>query len=451
VPKDDHRDHPGPDHESVNLDALLEQRERIESLLKERFTRTITIMFTDLKGSTSLTESQGDFNTRFLIKKHNDILFAAIEGHNGVLVKTMGDGSMSYFPSAPDAVRSAVQFQTGLEEFNNEQTDHAEIMVRVGLNTGTGIVEKTDIFGDVVNVAARFESIAQAGEILISESTFESLGDDRGDFQCRFLRTTSLKEKSGSFKVFKVFWRPGEYEESGGAEGAASVSGPSEPAGAVTTPSDPAAAGESYLFPQPGEVPSPEAGSPLQKAMQFEKEKEHLQLYLFCEGQGEVKECADAAERLREDSLKPGGMASRFFGEEALWFGRDHIVWGRVPNADVPLSNKAVSRVPLLLKVRDGEGYLEAQSHGKGIKGIEIRTPAEIIPLRQDMEYRLGKRGTIVFSECFPFEYAIYENRLITLKALESEECLKAKFNMTLDEVWKDHAAETRRIIVVGR
>ncbi|HWR57381.1 MAG TPA: adenylate/guanylate cyclase domain-containing protein, partial [Thermodesulfovibrionales bacterium] len=198
---------------SVDLEKLLEQREYLDELIQKRFTKVITIMFTDMKGSTSIAESEGDMISRILIKKHNDIVFPIIERNRGVLVKTMGDGTLSYFETAADAVRSAVQIQTGIEDFNNRSRKTGPpLQVRIGLNTGTGIVEKHDIFGDVVNVASRFESQAGPGEIYMSENTYEAVSD-KDEFYCKFIKTTTLKNKSGTYKIFKVFWNKAEIEK----------------------------------------------------------------------------------------------------------------------------------------------------------------------------------------------------------------------------------------------
>ncbi len=191
---------------SVELEKLLEQKEYLDELIRRRFTRVITVMFTDMKGSTSMTEAAGDMVSRMVIKKQKDILSTIIRKNMGVLVKTMGDGTMSYFDNAVDAVRSAVQIHTEIEEHNNARRTDVPIRLRIGLNAGTGIVEKNDIFGDVVNVASRFESLAEAGEIYISETTCDALAEGREEFYCRFLKMSALKEKKGSFKVFKVFW-----------------------------------------------------------------------------------------------------------------------------------------------------------------------------------------------------------------------------------------------------
>jgi class 3 adenylate cyclase len=146
-----------------------------------------------------------------LIKHHNDIVFPIIKRHNGVLVKTIGDGTLSYFESAQDGIRAAEQIQKGIDGFNLTKKFKTPILMRVGLHTGKCFLEKNDIFGDVVNTASRFESSASPGEIRCSEETYNAL-TDKSEVYCRFLKTTTLKGKKEPVNVYKVFWNPKEIE-----------------------------------------------------------------------------------------------------------------------------------------------------------------------------------------------------------------------------------------------
>ncbi|MDH3973128.1 MAG: adenylate/guanylate cyclase domain-containing protein [Deltaproteobacteria bacterium] len=200
-----------PGKKTPDIESYLDERVKMDSLFKEKFTRVITVMFTDLKGSTTITETQGDLATRMMLKQHNDALKPIISNNNGVLVKTMGDGTMSYFPDAQSAVIAASQFQETIDKMNLEKKFSAPILVRIGINTGEGIVEQNDIYGDVVNVASRFESSANAGEIYISESAYNAMADKTAVY-CRFIKTTTLKGKKDPFKIYKVFWKTDEIE-----------------------------------------------------------------------------------------------------------------------------------------------------------------------------------------------------------------------------------------------
>ncbi|HEY5995768.1 MAG TPA: adenylate/guanylate cyclase domain-containing protein, partial [Candidatus Deferrimicrobiaceae bacterium] len=200
----DPRDGDGND---ADLERLLEERARLEERIRRNFTRTITVMFTDFKGSTALAEAEGDMATRLLIKRHHDLLLPLISENRGVLVKTMGDGTLSWFERASDGVRAAVAFQESLKAFNRSSPGKTPIVVRIGLNSGTGIVESNDVFGDAVNVASRFEALAGPGEICISESCYDAL-DEACTARCRFWKMAELKGKSGLHKVFRVHWDP---------------------------------------------------------------------------------------------------------------------------------------------------------------------------------------------------------------------------------------------------
>ena len=169
-------------------------------------------MFTDCKGSTTITELAGDMAWRLILKHHNDILFQAIKEHNGILVKTMGDGTMSYFNDALNAIRCAVSIQKGIAKLNKNKKTTVPIQIRIGVHTGSGIVEENDIFGDVVNVAARFEGLANPDEIYFSEDTFNALSD-KEEINCRFIKKSRVKGKSQPYKVYRAFWKEGEFEK----------------------------------------------------------------------------------------------------------------------------------------------------------------------------------------------------------------------------------------------
>ena len=200
----DQSDTPEAKSDNIDLEELLRQKEKLDSIIRRKFTKIITVMFTDLSGSTRLSEELGDLTWRAALRRHNDILFPIIEKHHGHLVKTMGDGTMSYFDEAPDAVRAAVDIQIAIRTHNHTKVD-PPFLIRCGLNTGMGIVEKTDVYGDVVNVAQRYESLASPQEIFISDDTFAMVKDSPG-ICVFFLKEANLKGKAGPQKVYKVLW-----------------------------------------------------------------------------------------------------------------------------------------------------------------------------------------------------------------------------------------------------
>ncbi|MEE8550306.1 MAG: adenylate/guanylate cyclase domain-containing protein, partial [Gemmatimonadota bacterium] len=135
-----------------------------------------TILFTDVEGSTALTERLGDAKARELLREHERIVREALKVHGGSEVKTLGDGFMASFGSATKALECAIAIQKAFDERNRSLPVHPEalegraepIKVRIGLNAGEPIAEDEDLFGTAVNMAARIAAKADAGEILAS-------------------------------------------------------------------------------------------------------------------------------------------------------------------------------------------------------------------------------------------------------------------------------------------
>jgi class 3 adenylate cyclase len=197
--------------DTQDISKFLAKREELDRAVKAKFQRVLTVMFTDLKGSTAIAEASGDIAVRAMLKRYHDLCLIAVNRHGGTLVKTIGDGSLSHFEDAAAACRAASDIQRGMEEINLAKTYKTVLLARIGIHTGECILEKNDIFGDVVNTASRFESSANPGEILISEDTYNALSD-KTEFYARFDREVTLKGKSMPFNAFIVFWDPKEVE-----------------------------------------------------------------------------------------------------------------------------------------------------------------------------------------------------------------------------------------------
>ena len=197
--------------DTQDISSFLERRDDAERALKAKFQHLLTVMFTDLKGSTAIAESSGDIAVRSMLKRYHDLCLISVKRHDGTLVKTIGDGSLSHFEDAASACRAAIEIQKGMEEINLSKAYKSILLARIGMHTGECILEKNDVFGDVVNTASRFESSANPGEIFISEETFNALSDKR-EFYSRFDREVTLKGKSMPFKGYIVFWDPQEIE-----------------------------------------------------------------------------------------------------------------------------------------------------------------------------------------------------------------------------------------------
>ncbi|MBF0465313.1 MAG: adenylate/guanylate cyclase domain-containing protein [Nitrospirae bacterium] len=189
---------------SINdINKLLKERERIDKKLEDKFKKDIAVMFTDLKGSTSLADVEGDIISMILLQKNKEIIIPIIKKNNGVLVKTMGDGTLSYFTNSNDALNSAIQIIEDAASYNENEPHNRRLHLRIGIHKGKCIVEKDDIFGDVVNVASRFENLAIPGEIAISEDTYNGLCPELR-VRCKLDSITNIDGKKSPFKVYRV-------------------------------------------------------------------------------------------------------------------------------------------------------------------------------------------------------------------------------------------------------
>lgn len=145
-----------------------------------------SVLFTDLEGSTALTEAMGDQRWSVLIENHFQAVADIVQKHRGQFVKSLGDGTLSSFPSANEALMAAIEMQGAVASAAEEP----RLGLRIGVHTGDVVQSRGDFFGTVVNKAARITATAAAGEILVSDATRAMVG---GTTLFRFTDTISLQ------------------------------------------------------------------------------------------------------------------------------------------------------------------------------------------------------------------------------------------------------------------
>jgi len=127
----------------------------------------VTILFTDVEGSTALTQRLGDAKAQEVLRAHNRIVRDALKSHGGSEIKHTGDGIMASFSSATRALECAIAIQRAFAEHSASAEE--PIRVRIGLNAGEPVAEEKDLFGTAVQLAARICAYAQPGEILAAD------------------------------------------------------------------------------------------------------------------------------------------------------------------------------------------------------------------------------------------------------------------------------------------
>src|SRR5258708_2244912 len=139
--------------------------------------RLAAILAADVVGYSRLMGADEEGTLAALKTHRRELIDPLIAQHQGRIVKTTGDGLLIEFASIVDAVRAAVVMQHGMEDRNANLKESQRIRFRVGINVGDVIVDDGDIFGDGVNVAARLEALAEPGEICVSATVREHVGE----------------------------------------------------------------------------------------------------------------------------------------------------------------------------------------------------------------------------------------------------------------------------------
>jgi serine/threonine protein kinase/class 3 adenylate cyclase len=199
-------------HPADDINALLKARARIDEQLR-RHKNAMTVLFTDVVGSTSFFERNGDTAGLVMIHHHDELAARAIQQHEGKVVKTIGDSAMAEFPDPGSAVRAAVEIERQFLKFNLTLPEGQRVQVRIGIHTGIGFRKGSDLFGDVVNVAARIVKRTSPAQILISRPMYEAVSKE-SDLFCRWLSKLTIDGRTEKEDIFEVVWTDAEaYKE----------------------------------------------------------------------------------------------------------------------------------------------------------------------------------------------------------------------------------------------
>jgi len=166
---------------------------------------TVTILFSDIEGSTSANERLGDRRWLEVLRAHNRIVRREVAAQRGFEVKSQGDGFMIAFGSARRAALCAVGIQRALVDYAEAHPEEA-VHVRIGLHTGEVVKEAEDFFGTNVALAARIASVAAGDQILVS-GLLKDLLESSGEVDFGPARDVELKGISGLRRVHEIVWK----------------------------------------------------------------------------------------------------------------------------------------------------------------------------------------------------------------------------------------------------
>jgi class 3 adenylate cyclase len=165
-------------------------------------TANLAIVFTDIKGFTERTSRQTLEENQRLLQVHNALLAPLFKAFGGRIIKSIGDAFLVTFESPTQAVLSGIAIQDRLWHHNRGIVESEQLHVRVAVNVGEVRLESNDVFGEPVNIAARVESIAEAGEVYFTEAVYLSM--NKAEVPSKEVGAFELKGIPGKIRVFHV-------------------------------------------------------------------------------------------------------------------------------------------------------------------------------------------------------------------------------------------------------
>lgn len=165
------------------------------------------ILYADVAGYSRLT-GEDEEGTHRLLSAYLDAFTATIQGYEGRVVHFAGDAILAEFPAVSQALTCAASVQRDLEARNAELPEARRVQFRIGVNLGEVIVDRDDVYGDGVNVAARLETLAEPGGICVSESVRSAAGS-RLPLAYEFLGEQEVKNIREPVRAYRVALEPG--------------------------------------------------------------------------------------------------------------------------------------------------------------------------------------------------------------------------------------------------
>ncbi|MGD9262249.1 MAG: tetratricopeptide repeat protein, partial [Desulfobacterales bacterium] len=179
-------------------------------MANEGFERKLTaILSADVEGYSRLMDDDEEATVRTLTS-YRTTISNFVEQYGGRVVDSPGDNILAEFKSVVDAVNCAVEIQRDLAERNAELSDERKMQFRIGVNLGDVIDEEERIYGDGVNIAARIESLSEAGGICISHSAYDQI-KNKLKFGYEYLGEHEVKNIREPVKAYRVLMTP-EFE-----------------------------------------------------------------------------------------------------------------------------------------------------------------------------------------------------------------------------------------------
>jgi len=166
--------------------------------------RLAAILAADVAGYSRLMGQDEERTLAAFKKILHEVIDAEVAEHSGRVFKTMGDGVLAEFSSVVEAVKCAVTIQRAIGERNAAVAPEHRIVFRIGINVGDVIAEESDLYGEGVNLAARLQSLAEPGEIVVAGSVYEQVGDKIPNLMFEDRGEHTVKNIARPVRAFRV-------------------------------------------------------------------------------------------------------------------------------------------------------------------------------------------------------------------------------------------------------
>ena len=163
--------------------------------MQKNIRQLAAIMFTDMVGYTALMQ-ENETKAKSNRDRHRKVLEESIQNHHGLTLQYYGDGTLSVFGSAIEAVECAVEIQTELQK-------EPKIPLRIGLHVGDIVYADDGVYGDAVNIASRIENLSAPGGVLVSAKVFDDIKNHQ-EFKTVFLGEYELKNVKLPIEVYAI-------------------------------------------------------------------------------------------------------------------------------------------------------------------------------------------------------------------------------------------------------
>ena len=170
----------------------------------------ITFVFTDIVGSTAMTQKLGNAGAQKAVRAHNDAVRSAIKAQKGREVKHTGDGIMATFPSPAAAVAGTIAMQRAVAA-HNSKNPNIQVQIRIGINAGEAVEEENDFFGAAVQMTARICDKASTGNIWVSQAIVDACKSQKFGFIPR--GGFDMKGIQGRKPLYEVGWNDAHKNE----------------------------------------------------------------------------------------------------------------------------------------------------------------------------------------------------------------------------------------------